>query len=351
MSRQIALDTIWLRPTPRLAHTEYPFQHWSLVRAVTGLDPKDPEQADEAWRRFFDVWEMDLAWNTDDGPVNWGAEGRVTDMGHGIFTEDASDLNTTQTCPFSTVEEVWAFDAVEEYGLPDMQDLVRYYEEGRGRRQAALPDQLVTGGYYRTIVSGAIQAFGWEMLLMAAADQDRFERVLDSFFRRTMYHVEAQAQTSMEVYISHDDMVWTEGAFMHPDFYRRAIFPRYKEFWDVLHKAGKKVLFCSDGTFTEFLDDLVEAGADGFIFEPSNDLDLIVERYGRTHVIVGSKVDCRTMTFGTKERVRAQIDETLALARDCPGFMFAVGNHIPSNVPVEIATDYMEYLRDRWERD
>lgn len=350
MSRQIALDTILLRPTPRLAHTEYPFQHWSLVRTVTGLDPMDSEQGAEAWNRFFDAWEFDLVWNTDDGPVNWGAEGRVTDMGHGIFTEDASDLNHKQTCPFSTVEEVWAFDAVEEYGLPPMEDLVKYYAEGWGGRQAARPNQLVTGGYYRTIVSGAIQTFGWDMLLAAAADQDKFERVLDSFFRRTLYHVEAQAQTPIEVYISHDDMVWTEGAFMYPDFYRRAIFSRYKELWDVLHKAGKKVLFCSDGTYTEFIDDLAEAGADGFIFEPTNDLDLIVEKYGKTHAIVGSKVDCRTMSFGTQEQVRRQVDETLELAMGCPGFIFAVGNHIPPNVPIEIATDYMAYLRERWGR-
>jgi len=30
-------------------------------------------------------------------------------------------------------------------------------------------------------------------------------------------------------------MVWTEGAFIHPDFYRGAIFPRYRELWDILH--------------------------------------------------------------------------------------------------------------------
>lgn len=37
-------------------------------------------------------------------------------------------------------------------------------------------------------------------------------------------------------------------------------------------------------------------------------------------------------------------------ALDCPGFMYAVGNHIPSNVPVENAMCYIEYLNSRWNR-
>jgi uroporphyrinogen-III decarboxylase len=61
-------------------------------------------------------------------------------------------------------------------------------------------------------------------------------------------------------------------------------------------------------------------------------------------------VDCRTLTFGTREAIRAEIDATLALAKGCPGFVFAVGNHIPSNVPVENARFYFEYLRAGWKR-
>jgi uroporphyrinogen-III decarboxylase len=98
------------------------------------------------------------------------------------------------------------------------------------------------------------------------------------------------------------------------------------------------------------VDDIAAAGADGFIFEPTTSLDYVVERYGKTHAILGSKVDCRTLTFGTREAIRAEIDATLALVKWCPGFAFAVGNHIPSNVPVENAMFYVDYLRERWGR-
>lgn len=332
--------------TERLAHTEY-CSNYALVRAVTGLDPRTNNSA---WRKFYDEWQIDFLWVTNDGPVGWERRGRVTDMGHAEFLEGRIDWRETVYCPFKDVDEVLNFDAVEEYGLPDMDELVRYYEECYHRGQADNPNQVYTGGYYKTIVSGAIQAFGWEMLLTAAADKKLFDRVLESFYRLSLHHFRAWAKTSIHVFVCHDDMVWTEGAFMHPDFYRSAIFPRYKKLWEVLHEANKIVLFCSDGNWTEFVDDIAAAGADGFIFEPITDLDYVVGRYGKTHVIMGSKVDCRTLTFGTKEQIKHEIDETLKVAKDCPGFVFAVGNHIPSNVPVDNALFYFDHLSKNWWR-
>jgi uroporphyrinogen-III decarboxylase len=61
-------------------------------------------------------------------------------------------------------------------------------------------------------------------------------------------------------------------------------------------------------------------------------------------------VDCRTLTFGTQQEIAAEVDATITLARHCPGFIFAVGNHIPSNVPVENALFYLDYLRKNWKR-
>jgi len=339
MSYEIALNALRLEPADRPAHTEY-CSNDALKRTV---------EADTG-RPWLDAWEIDLLWSTDDGPVPWGERGRVTDMGHAEFLAGGIDRRDAVPSPFTDAEQVLAFDAVAEYGLPDFDGLVGYYERRYRDRQAAHPGQLYPGGYYKTMVSGAIQSFGWDMLLTAAADRAGFERVLDSFFRLSLHHYRAWARTSIEAFICHDDMVWTEGPFMHPDVYRRAIFPRYAALWAELRQAGKKVLFCSDGDFSPFLDDLAAAGADGFIFEPVVPLETVVAKFGSTHVIVGSKVDCRTLTFGGPEAIRAEIDATLDLARDCPGFIVAVGNHIPSNVPIENGRCYFDHLRSHWAR-
>jgi len=353
MSYQIGLDTMFLREAPRLAHTEY-CSNESLIRHVVGAeepaDGEDPDVTDEQMRQFYEAWQFDFLWRIDDGPVPWSERGRTTDMGHAVFLGDGRDKRQAKACPFRTVEEAWAFDAVEEYGLPDFEELVRYYENFYREGQAANPGQVFPIGYYKTIVSGAIEAFGWDMLLVAASDKKRWEKVLESIFRLSLHHYKAWAQTPAQVFICHDDMVWSSGAFMHPDFYRAVIFPFYQELWNVIRESGKRVLFCCDGDYTEFVRDLAEAGADGFIFEPMVDLNHVVEDFGKTHVIVGSKVDCCTLTFGTKDQIKAEIDATLELAFDCPGFMFAVGNHIASNVPLENALFYFDYLSRNWSR-
>ena len=348
MSRQIALDTICLKPTPRLAHTDYSMgYHKGYLHKKTGLDPSDPE----CIKKFNEFWVMDFQFGTNDGlHGNWAAHGRATDMGHAEYADGGTDRREPQECPFKTTDEVWAFDAVEEYGLPDFDEQVAAYEQSAQAARENDPHMLCSGGYYRTIASGAIAAFGWEMFLMAASDPVKMEPVLDSFFRRTLFHMKAWAKTSVEVIIQHDDFVWTEGPFMHPDFYRRVIIPRYAELWKPLHEAGKKVLFCSDGNFMELAEDVVEAGADGLIFEPCNDFGALVERFGDSTCLVGSYVDCRDMAFRPWDVVRETMDKTFELVPKCKGLIFAVGNHIPANVPDEMLNLYIEHLKANWGR-
>ena len=346
MSYDIGINTLKLQPCGRLAHTEY-CDHYPLVRAVTSRDPLKDQQA---WRMFYDAWDIDFIWNTYEGIGGWGKGGRVTDMGHAEFMEGGIDRRDTIYCPFNTVEEVLDFDAVEEYGLVDLDELTADYESHYQLGQSTYPNQVFTGGHYNTIVSGAIQAFGWDMLLAAAADRPRFDKVLESIFQVTLHSVRAWARTSIQVFIQHDDMVWSSGAFMRPDFYRQSIFPRYAALWQILHDAGKIVLFCSDGNFSQFIDDIAWAGADGFIFEPMTDIDTIIQKYGKSKVVMGSKVDCRTLTFGSTAEIKHEIDETLKIAKECPGFVFAVGNHLPANIPIENALFYHDYLTSQWKR-
>lgn len=346
MSRQLVLDTIYLKPTSRLAHTEYSLDyHTDYIRKKIGLDLSHPD----CMKKFYDLWGIDFIWNTNDGlHADWLKLGRATDMGHAEYEVNGSDKKNPVECPFKTVEEVWAFDAIAEYSLPDLEKQVKNYEKQVENTLKTYPEQLVTGGYYKTIVSGAIQTFGWDMLLLALSDIKKMEQVFDSFYRFTLFHMEAWAKTSVEVIIQHDDFVWTNGAFMYPDIYRKIIIPRFAELWKPLHRAGKKILFCSDGNFMEFALDIVKAGADGLIFEPCNDFGWMVEKFGQSTVLVGSYVDCRDLTFGTFEKVRPNMDRTFELAKKCKGLIFAVGNHMPANIPEEMMDKFIEYLQKKW---
>ena len=333
MSRKLAMDNISLTSNDGFAHTEYSLDYHETLKKKFNVGSLN------------NAFDLDFLFYVNHGPIDWAKNGRVTDMGHAVYAENGSDERQAAVCPFNDIEEVLEFDPVKEYGLLDFNETVKFYEQAYQRQQANNPEQLVPGGYYRSLISGAIETFGWDMLLLAASEPEKFAAVLRRFGKYSLHQAKAWAETSIEAYIQHDDMVWTSGPFISPEFYRGVIFPIYKELWKPLKKAGKKILFCSDGTFDMFLEDLAECGADGFIFEPTNNLDYAVERFGKTHCLVGSKCDCRTMTFGTWENVKAEMDATFELSKKCKGFIWSVGNHIPANVSDEICLKYLEYLR------
>ena len=345
MSRDIARKNLELQACDHWGHTEYSLNYspaYLAKRAGCAADAPD------LWQRAARALQIDFQFGTGHGPIDWGKAGRTTDMGHADYAAGGTDRRDMHDSPFKNVEEVWAFDAVAEYGTPDFDENVRWCQKTIDDRRRANPDQINTGGYYRTIISGAIQAFGWEMLLMGAADADKMEKVLDSFARLTHLHVQAWAQTDIEYFIQHDDFVWSSGPFMSPAFYRRVIIPRYAMMWKTLHDAGKKVIFCSDGDYSVFAEDLAEAGADAFVFEPFVDFDMMADRFGQTHCLIGSHVDCRDLTFGDAEKVGRDLDRTFeTLASKCRGAILAVGNHMPPNIPEEMFDLYFDTLLPR----
>ena len=349
--RERALAAINLECPDRIPQTEY-CSNWELIRQLTGIDPADPPAGSNYNAEFHRAAGLEFMWSTAGEPTPRSARGRTTDMGHAEFLEGGVDRRETLRSPFRTPEDVLAFDAVEEYGMyEDEAALVEFYERSHRSTWDATDDFFKPIGYYFTMVSACIDAFGWDMFLTAVGvDPDGFDRVLQSFTELNLQLFTAQAQTSAPCFLCHDDMVWTEGAIFHPDWYRKHIFPKYKQLWAPIKAAGKKLLFCSDGDFTEFVDDFIDCGVDALIFEPMTDFEMVCEKYGDRIAIVASKVDCRTLTFGTREQIKAEVEATFAIGRECPGFVMAVGNHIPSNVPVANALYYLELcdgLRDR----
>ncbi len=345
MSIELCKKIFNLEFVDRVGRTEY-CDHPVLIKHITGFDPRDPEQAASAYRKFFEWVPYDFLWFTNDGPFPWKSLGRTTDMGHAVYAEGGTDYRKPKPCPFKSVEEILNFDAVKEYGHFDIDGRAKYYKELIENTQNQYPDVLIPGGYYKTIVSGCIESFGWEMFLEAVGtDPERFgSYVLEGFFNLSMANFKAWSKVKPFAFICHDDMVWSNGAIFSPQWYRKFIFPRYKKLWEVLKEKGIKILFCSDGNFTQFVDDIAEAGSDGFIFEPLTDLKYIEKKYGKTHIIVGN-ADCRILTYGSRQDIENEVKRCMKLGLDCPGFVMAVGNHIPPNVPIDNALYYFDAVR------
>jgi len=322
-----------LEAPSEVPHTQY-ITHPAWLEHVRRAQGKP--RAD--WPELLD---FDFVWNVDLPEI---PRGRWTDMGHAVFQADGSDYRLPSPSPWQDLEEIYRLDPREEYGPVDERELAERYSAWW--REAGRGDHVITGGTYRSVVSFAIAAFGWENLLLAAgADEERFGEVLNRWSDYLMTYVRAWARTPLEVYHTHDDIVWTAGAIFRPSFYRRYVFPNLRRQWECVKDAGKKVLFTSDGNYTEFLGDLAAAGADGFVFEPTTDLAAAVRTFGQTHVLIGN-ADCRILTFGSPQDVRREVSRCMELGKGCPGYFFAVGNHIPHNVPIANAEACMQAYRE-----
>jgi uroporphyrinogen-III decarboxylase len=197
-------------------------------------------------------------------------------------------------------------------------------------------------GIYVTCMSGLIEIFGWDILLSAAGiNPTGFGEVTDRYVSWIQLYFDALGESEAPVVMVHDDIVWTSGAFLHPDWYRKYIFPNYKKLLLPLIEQGKKIIYTSDGTYTQFVDDIIGVGVHGLVMEPTTDMQYVADKYGKTHVFIGN-ADTRILLNGSREDIYAEVKRCMDIGKKYPGFFMAVGNHIPPNTPVENALYYNE---------
>ncbi len=327
-----------------VAHAE----HFPLISKVTGLDVGEGSSFEVktlATHRFIEAWDYGimngaLIHRAEFGEYHTRMAGSTT---RGTKIEAGRPL-------FEDPEDVLNFDPWVTFGEKDRGELLRRFNEHYAAKCRQYPDLVNVTGVYVTLITGLTILFGWEMLLTACGlDPERFGELTDRYASWILQYYEAMAESDVPVIWSHDDIVWSAGAFLDPAWYRRFVFPNYKKLWAPLRDAGKRIIYVCDGDYSEFVDDVVAAGAHGFYLEPFTDMEYIAERYGRSHVFIGN-ADTRILLSGGPEEIRGEVRRCIGVGKNCPGFFFSVGNMIPKNTPVENALvmfDEFERLRRR----
>jgi hypothetical protein len=344
MSYRDGMAAINLEMPRRIPRTEYSAQmHWKLIEAVTGIHvgpTSSNEERQVASEAFVKAWNYDFMWNI---LINGEIFGDMrTRMGHAVYAAGGTDYDAKVVCPFTTPEEVLKFDPWEAYGRIDKQQAVSDFNKDYQNNRRMWPECVNMTGIYITCVSGLIDIFGWDMMLLAAGtDPAAFGDLTNRYASWIQQYFDALAESAAPIVMVHDDIVWSSGAFISPKWYRDYVFSNYRKYFAPLHDAKKKIIYTSDGNYTEFIDDIAGTGVNGFVLEPLTDMEYVAGKYGRTHVIVGN-ADTRILEYGTKQEIRAEVQRCMEIGKKCPGFFLAVGNHIPSSVPVENAMYYNE---------
>ena len=347
MSYKNGLAAINLEMTDTVPRTEYSVEwHWGLIEKVTGIkvnDQSSPEERNAASNALIRAWDYGFSWNIL--TYNQIFAEKRTSMGHAVYKTGGEDYSADVFSLFKDPEDVYKLDMYEAYGLKDKTTLTAEYNANYDAEIARDLNAVCMTGVYVTCMSGLIELLGWGMLLEAAGnDSDAFGCFTNRYAAWIQQYFDALALCKSPVVMVHDDLVWSSGPFLHPDFYHKFIFPNYKKLFKPLHEAGKKILFTCDGDFTMFVDDIAACGVNGFVMEPLTDMAYIAEKYGKTHAFVGN-ADTNILLKGSKDDIEAEVKRCMDIGKKYPGFFLAVGNHIPANTPVDNALYYDDAYR------
>jgi uroporphyrinogen-III decarboxylase len=139
-----------------------------------------------------------------------------------------------------------------------------------------------------------------------------------------------------------DDIAYKNGLIFSPGFLKENFIPHLRKVVDAYHAIGAKVLFHTDGNAWEIMDDLVDAGIDGF-----NPIETVSgmcvrdlrKRYPRL-VLCGGVDVSHLMAFGTPDECYAATMENINSAP--AGYIVGGSAEIHNEVKLE---NYLAMLR------
>jgi len=151
-------------------------------------------------------------------------------------------------------------------------------------------------------------------------------KVCDFIIEPNLQKAKLMAESDAKVIIMPDDCAYKERPILSPSAYREFIIPRFKKFIDIFHKAGKLVMFHSDGVVEPYYNDLISIGLDAHeSLEPvaGNNLADIKQKYGDRLALVGN-MDCSILlSYGKKDDVIQTVKDTLKAGMPGSGYMFS----------------------------
>jgi hypothetical protein len=322
--------------------------HPGIISRVAGFDVYEdtPRAFEIAWRRLgIDIHVPPPTGNAPHPRVpggTWEEKGRRF-SDYGVFP---TGMPVEPAPAVEKQDDDWVFRydvSVHDFDLAAKTAELRAMS---GEFRARFKDLAVLYHlYYTTIFMWPVVTFGWESFLLAAAsDPERFEEVLwKPWARISRKNFEALAAMDEEVVFCHDDLAMSTGPIFPPEFYERYIFSRYPWILEPAVKAGKKIVFVSDGNIDAFLERLLEFPFAGLMYEtPATPYERVLATWGKAGRGFIGGISTGLLTARTPAEVRAHTREVMRRGREYPGFIVSSCGQLPGNIPLANMLAYFE---------
>jgi len=204
-------------------------------------------------------------------------------------------------------------------------------------REMQLATSLKGGGIFER----AWMLMGFEQFSFALIERPDFAaRMVDAtgevylkFLRNAMQHPRVQM-----VWLG-DDMAYSTGLMVNPDFMRKRVFPWYARIAELCRSFDppKAFVFHSDGYLWEVIDDLIDLGINALHPIEPKAMDIIdVKRHCRGRICIIGNIDLGyTLTRGTPEEVREEVRQRIATCGPGGGYVVSSSNSVTEYVPIE----------------
>ena len=150
---------------------------------------------------------------------------------------------------------------------------------------------------------------GTEQLFIDIATEDpiflKMKEMLHEFYVRELNLI---APLAIDGISFMDDWGTQKSLLISPAAWRKHFKPMYKEYCDIIHKAGKLAFFHSDGHTEAIYDDILEIGVDAYNSQLfCMDIEKLAEKYKGKITFWGELDRQHILPFGSEEEVRESV--------------------------------------------
>jgi len=126
-----------------------------------------------------------------------------------------------------------------------------------------------------------------------------------------------------------DDMAYTSGLMVRPEFLRQHVFPFYRRIGDLCRKYEKLFVFHSDGKLLEVFEDLLACGIQAINPNEPASVDIVQLKvdWGSRVALIGN-VDVDLLSRGTPDEVTAAVKYLIENVGPGGGYAVSSGNSV-----------------------
>ncbi len=251
--------------------------------------------------------------------------------GHAVPSRTAVDRSWAQ----EHAGVITSFEDFERYPWPDVADIdYSRLEEARG----SLPEGMGVIGQYGDIFTTTWEMMGFEAFAISIYEEPELVEAIFSKVSTlilSMFESMAAMDWVGALWYS-DDIAYTSGTMVRPEFLRRHFFPCLKRIGDLARGRGIPLIYHSDGVLWDVMDDILGSGVDALhpIEPKSMDILDVRSRYGDRLSLCGG-IDLDLLSRGTPAEVRSLTLKLLHELAPSGGWCAGSSNSIPEYVSTE----------------